>query len=300
MDTIIRIPEPNKLLGRGGMRACFDVEDVDEEGAGTAMVAKMFRHNISHVVRKDYFNEGEAQCMCEEFARNFNRIRTSVPKRNISFLQCYVVCIPVQHVPSDHEMRMKRFFTYKTEDTHEVMFVMEPKLKGHFTKYNSNYGDTFRESELDNLNSAEAQLRHDVYESAEAFSHFTLAESGGSMLVCDLQGVNDFLTDPQIHTEDGKGLGMGNMGQAGIDKWVEKHECNSICSALGLQPLRGQTLSSVPNGRQSNYYVKLRAKLQSHIPVRPEELVPLSKPLDQMTDEEYLEYAIKVSAIISS
>lgn len=38
------------------------------------------------------------------------------------------------------------------------------------------------------------------------------------MLVCDLQGVNDFFTDPQIHSEDGKGLGLGNMGLEGIDK----------------------------------------------------------------------------------
>lgn len=57
------------------------------------------------------------------------------------------------------------------------------------------------------------------------------------MLVCDLQGVNDFFTDPQIHSEDGKGLGLGNMGLEGIDKWVGSHVCNDICKSLGLQPL---------------------------------------------------------------
>lgn len=37
------------------------------------MVAKLFRHNISHVTKLDYFNEGKAQCMCEQFAINYNK-----------------------------------------------------------------------------------------------------------------------------------------------------------------------------------------------------------------------------------
>ncbi|KAG5465038.1 hypothetical protein GH5_08558 [Leishmania sp. Ghana 2012 LV757] len=297
-DCLIRIPRPHKGMGHGGMRVCYEVEDVDEEGAGTSMVAKMFRRNISDVVEKDYFNEGAAQCMCEEFANNFNRIHLAgVIKPNISFLQCYVVRIPRERIPAAYQNKRTGFFSYKTQDTQEVMFVMEPMLSGRFTKYNSNYGETYREDKKAALTSAEAKRRTEIFEAAEAFSHFTLVESGGSMLVCDLQGVNDFLTDPQIHTEDGKGLGMGNMGQEGIDKWVEKHECNEICSALGFQPLGCSAPSSKVCDREANPYLGLRAKLQSQNPVRLCDLVPLKKPLEEMTEMERIEYALKLSEL---
>ncbi|EPY27063.1 myosin-heavy-chain kinase [Strigomonas culicis] len=259
------------------------------------MVAKMFRRNISDVVEKDYFNEGEAQCMCEAFADNFNRIHTTkVNKPNISFLQCYVVHIPRKNIPDAFQHKRTGFFSYKTQDTREVMFVMEPKLNGHFTKYNSNFGETYRDDKKAGLTESQSMRRAAIFEAAESFSHFTLVESGGSMLVCDLQGVHDFLTDPQIHTEDGKGLGMGNMGQEGIDKWMQKHKCNEICHALGLQSL-SSGLSSV--NRTANHYVNIRAQLQSQKPVRPQDLVPLQKPLELMTEEERIEYAMKLSEL---
>ncbi|GET93553.1 myosin heavy chain kinase a-like protein [Leishmania tarentolae] len=296
-DSLIRIPRPHRGMGHGGMRVCYAVEDVDEEGAGTPMVAKMFRRNISDVVEKDYFNEGAAQCMCEEFANNFNRIHLNVRKPNLSFLQCYVVRIPRDSIPEPFQKQRTGFFSYKTQDTDEVMFVMEPMLSGRFTKYNSNYGETYREEKKASLTSSEAKRRTEIFEAAEAFSHFTLVESGGSMLVCDLQGVHDFLTDPQIHTVDGKGLGMGNMGQEGIDKWIEKHECNEICRSLGLQPLLGAVPSSTVREREENPYVGLRAQLQSQNPVRLRDLVPLTKPLEEMTEAERIEYALKVSRL---
>lgn len=298
IEAMIRVVRPSKGLGHGGMRVCYEVEELDEEGRGTSMVAKMFRRNISDVVEKDYFNEGEAQCMCEEFADNFNRIHlTSVDKPNISFLQCYVVRIPKKDIPENFQHKRSGFFSYKTQDTREVMFVMEPKLSGHFTKYNSNFGETYRDDKKGNLTSEQNRRRTAIFDAAEAFSHFTLVESGGSMLVCDLQGVHDFLTDPQIHTEDGKGLGMGNMGQEGIDKWVEKHTCNGICKALGLQPLNGVAPSA--KSAKANHYIDLRAQLQRQNPVRPQDLIPLTKPLEQMTEEERIEYAMRLSELTS-
>ena len=41
--------------------------------------------------------------------------------------------------------------------------------------------------------------------SAQAFSHFTLEESAHELVVCDIQGVGDLYTDPQIHSSDGGG-----------------------------------------------------------------------------------------------
>lgn len=63
------------------------------------MVAKLFRHNISHVTKVDYFNEGKAQCMCEQFAINYNKSNMYIERPRISFLQCYVVRIPNESIP---------------------------------------------------------------------------------------------------------------------------------------------------------------------------------------------------------
>ena len=50
-------------------------------------------------------------------------------------------------------------------------------------------------------------------------------------------GVDDFYTDPQIHSIDEKGFGIGNLGEIGFRKFFETHKCNSVCVALGLSPV---------------------------------------------------------------
>eukprot|EP00290_Baffinella_frigidus_P024304 CAMPEP_0180258360 /NCGR_PEP_ID=MMETSP0987-20121128/42368_1 /TAXON_ID=697907 /ORGANISM="non described non described, Strain CCMP2293" /LENGTH=706 /DNA_ID=CAMNT_0022227841 /DNA_START=191 /DNA_END=2309 /DNA_ORIENTATION=- len=64
----------------------------------------------------------------------------------------------------------------------------EPLLAEEFVKYINNDGNVFEESEL-----------------AGAFCHFTWASSRQHLLVTDIQGATATWTDPQIHTEDGRG-----------------------------------------------------------------------------------------------
>lgn len=270
------IPNPTKGFEAGGMRICFEVLEVDEQGNRSEMVAKFFRKNIDRVVEVDYFNEGAAQCMSEEFAQNFNhhlgrvddrRLAAVGGKCRISFLMCQVVRIRTVDLPPRLQQNPalygpNSFFTFRTTDKNEVMFVMEYKLKGTFTKYNNNFGEIYESSDAKKPISAEDEVkRARIFQYSEAFSHFSLVESGGSMLVCDLQGVHDFFTDPQIHTEDGKGLGMGNMGQEGIDKWTSKHQCNAVCRAISLLDLWGR-----PNPDQPQQSFPPAAQ-QPHAPV---------------------------------
>ena len=49
-----------------------------------------------------------------------------------------------------------------------------------------------------------------------------------------LPGVGDLYTDPHIHTIDGRGMGLGNNGAKGIQRWVASHRCNAICRQLKL------------------------------------------------------------------
>jgi myosin-heavy-chain kinase len=318
--TMIRVTDPRRCFETGGMRVCFDVEEIDEGGGATPCVAKFFKKDIPDVVDIDYFNEAMAQCLSEEFAQNFNR---SVPSGNarISFLACHVVRIKKEHVPQLTAMQGRNsFFTFKTKDTNDTLFVMEFKFRGKFTKYNNNFGEVYEEgTSKEQLTPQEKESRRKLFLAAEAFSHFTLAESGGSMLVCDLQGVNDFFTDPQIHTEDGKGLGMGNMAQEGIDKWVANHRCNEICAAMRLARLTvGVHPHPVPeqvvrqDSGSAGHYIGIRAAMLSATAQRgvqeaagPRSRLPppqagspgspSGKHPSQMTEEEQMELAIQMS-----
>jgi myosin-heavy-chain kinase len=55
----------------------------------------------------------------------------------------------------------------------------------------------------------------------QAFSHFSWHASKGMFLICDIQGWGHVLTDPQIHTVDGKGFGAGNLGFEGIGAFLK-------------------------------------------------------------------------------
>ena len=100
---------------------------------------------------------------------------------------------------------------------------MERHVEGEYVKYNDNWSwcDEKRNT-------------------PQAFSHFTWEASGNKLLICDLQGVGDCWTDPQIHTVDGRGFGKGNAGLQGVRQFMKQHKCNGICRALKLQSVTGR------------------------------------------------------------
>ena len=109
------------------------------------------------------------------------------------------------------------------------LFACEAVLEGKFTKYTNN----------------------SVYKNADfttplAFSHFTYERSKHREMVVDLQGVGYMLTDPQVHDADGPAgssssssapptFGLGNTGEKGIKEFFHDHECNAVCTHLGLK-----------------------------------------------------------------
>eukprot|EP00997_Jenningsia_sp_PLL12_P002800 NODE_1497_length_1145_cov_92.618613_g1219_i0.p1 GENE.NODE_1497_length_1145_cov_92.618613_g1219_i0~~NODE_1497_length_1145_cov_92.618613_g1219_i0.p1 ORF type:complete len:250 (-),score=53.53 NODE_1497_length_1145_cov_92.618613_g1219_i0:56-805(-) len=103
---------------------------------------------------------------------------------------------------------------------HDELWAVEPYMpKELFKKYNNNYG----------------YVSIDERNTPQAFTHWTYSYTHGKMMVVDIQGVGDMYTDPQIHTADGQGFGIGNIGQEGIDRFLDTHHCNPVCRALGLQ-----------------------------------------------------------------
>ena len=68
--------------------------------------------------------------------------------------------------------------------------LVEPLVPGEYVKHSSNLG--FVDDEQRRL-------------TPHCFSHFSFEATGGESMVVDIQGVGDVLTDPQIHTADGRG-----------------------------------------------------------------------------------------------
>ncbi|KAK4228271.1 hypothetical protein QBC38DRAFT_509116 [Podospora fimiseda] len=80
---------------------------------------------------------------------------------------------------------------------------------------------------------------------AQAFSHFTLERSFGHFMVVDLQGVDNLLTDPAIHTKDTDRFKLNdtNLNNEGFKCFFSMHTCNHICKKLGLKCDRSMAVS---------------------------------------------------------
>eukprot|EP01084_Bolivina_argentea_P126838 224480_1 len=140
-----------------------------------------------------YFYDVRTQCESQKFAAQYNRHH---PPKKVAFLQASVI------EPMENE-----------EETEEIEFYcLESFLHGSYIKHIDNHG-------------GDDKTRN----TPSAFAHFTYEASNKRLLVCDIQGVGDLYTDPQIHTYHGKGFGMGNLGNDGIIKFFKTHECNAIC-----------------------------------------------------------------------
>uniref|UniRef100_A0A452I099 non-specific serine/threonine protein kinase n=1 Tax=Gopherus agassizii TaxID=38772 RepID=A0A452I099_9SAUR len=108
--------------------------------------------------------------------------------------------------------------------------TIEKYMTGEFCKYNNNNGDEISPSNL-------------LEEMMLAFSHWTYEYTRGELLVLDLQGVGEDLTDPSVIKPEGKQsgrmvFGPANLGEHAIKNFVAKHRCNSCCRKLKLPDMR--------------------------------------------------------------
>uniref|UniRef100_A0A8C4DQL3 non-specific serine/threonine protein kinase n=1 Tax=Dicentrarchus labrax TaxID=13489 RepID=A0A8C4DQL3_DICLA len=103
--------------------------------------------------------------------------------------------------------------------------TIERNMCGDFRKYNNNTGE-----EIPPCCSLEEMLL--------AFSHWTYEYSRRELLVLDIQGVGEALTDPTvIMADDQRGemlFGPDNLGDVAIKGFLQKHSCGACCRRLGL------------------------------------------------------------------
>ncbi|KAJ8249373.1 hypothetical protein GJAV_G00234070 [Gymnothorax javanicus] len=109
-------------------------------------------------------------------------------------------------------------------------FAIEECISGDFRKFNNNNGDEIVPSSL-------------LEETMLAFSHWTYEYTRGELLVLDLQGVGEILTDPSVITRGENEsyemiFGPANLGDDAIRNFREKHHCNTCCRKLQLPDLK--------------------------------------------------------------
>jgi len=103
--------------------------------------------------------------------------------------------------------------------------LVEPFIE-NFQKFNSNSGWTDYDGTPWNL-------------VMQALSHFSYHNSGGSLVLCDLQGGiykdGAVLTDPVVMSANKK-YGPADLGREGIITFFARHRCNRFCRSEWTKP----------------------------------------------------------------
>lgn len=134
------------------------------------------------------------QALCSLWAERYNQEK---PPKQIEYLKAYLIEL--------------------IDRPNKSIMLLERKLEGEFIKYSDNKGSVSTKRNT-----------------PQTFSHFTYEKSKNYLVIVDIQGVGDCYTDPQIHTKDREGFGVGNSGKQGIEQFISTHNCNALCKALNL------------------------------------------------------------------
>ncbi|KYQ91700.1 myosin heavy chain kinase [Tieghemostelium lacteum] len=156
--------------------------------------------------RDSYFEDVKMQMIAKKWADNYNSLK---PPKKIEFLQSCVL-------------------EFIDRTGNDIICGAEPYVEGQYRKYNNNSGF----------------VSNDERNTPQSFSHFTYEHSNHQLLIIDIQGVGDHYTDPQIHTYDGTGFGIGNLGKKGFEKFLDTHKCNAICQFLCLSSINPKSEKS--------------------------------------------------------
>nr|XP_030732856.1 transient receptor potential cation channel subfamily M member 6 [Globicephala melas] len=138
--------------------------------------------------------------------------------------------------------------------------TIEKYMTGEFRKYNNNNGDEIAPSNT-------------LEELMLAFSHWTYEYTRGELLVLDLQGVGENLTDPSvIKPEEKQSRGMvfgpANLGEDAIRNFIAKHRCNSCCRKLKLPDLKRNDYS--PGRINSAFGLEIKTEPAEETPAEEE------------------------------
>ena len=189
----IKVKIDEQPFDKGGLRYVFHLQDLTNPNE--RWVAKMSQDMRDNIRRDIYFNDVRMQCIAKYFCHGPKGYNSYKPPKEVDFLDSFVLNL-------------------KQRQGSPVCHV-ERYIQGDYKKYNNNVGWINNDDDRN---------------TPQAFAHFTYEASKRTLLVCDIQGVNDIYTDPQVHSSDNlKAFGRGNLGKKGFENFLRTHRCNPIC-----------------------------------------------------------------------
>uniref|UniRef100_A0A8B9GCP4 non-specific serine/threonine protein kinase n=1 Tax=Amazona collaria TaxID=241587 RepID=A0A8B9GCP4_9PSIT len=214
----------------GGLRRAMKVictwSENDVLKLGQVFIVKSFLPEVVQTWQK-IFHDGTVLHLC---LREIQQQRAA-QKLIYTFNQVKPHSIP-------HTPRFLEVFLIYCHSANQWLTI-EKYMTGEFRKYNNNNGDEITPSSM-------------LEELMLAFSHWTYVYTRGELLVLDLQGVGENLTDPSvIKPEDKKSgkmvFGPANLGEGAIRNFITKHRCNSCCRRLKLPGMQSKDFESMYN-----------------------------------------------------
>ncbi len=186
------------------MRYAFLMKDIDLQEEYVVKVPKNI--NPATYNLETMKNDIEAMFICSHVVSEFN-------ERLISF------------VDSKYLVEFVHSFLYEILDDAAPYkyYYGENFINGRYEKYNNNAGWA---------NATGPDANQSLI--AQALSHYSWQLTQGYLMIVDLQGVGNILTDPQIHCLDSERFGKGNLGYQGMLMFFNTHQCNEHCQKLGL------------------------------------------------------------------
>eukprot|EP00475_Leptophrys_vorax_P035869 TRINITY_DN5970_c0_g1_i2.p1 TRINITY_DN5970_c0_g1~~TRINITY_DN5970_c0_g1_i2.p1 ORF type:complete len:397 (+),score=83.61 TRINITY_DN5970_c0_g1_i2:54-1244(+) len=141
-------------FARGGLRIVYHLWDEEQK---SNMVAKVSMNAKEKSDKRAYATDIHVQALAKQYADGFNSYD---PPKKVDFLIPYLLEL--------------------VERPGHPICAVEPYISGPYIKYNNNDGFVVSQ-EIDR-------------NTPQAFSHYTYEASSHSLLICDIQGVNDIYT----------------------------------------------------------------------------------------------------------
>lgn len=165
----------------------------------------------------------------------------------------------LQMAPMDEVSLLNKVFSHnKRRPSSGEWILLEEMIqgRGNLVQFVDKCGRMYREKSgsgtgLGSGSGSGSACSLDNRELLEAFVHFTYQASGGQLVVCGLEGLEDeqgalIVKTPVIHSRH-KGYGETDQGLPGIQRVMSRHVCNQHCRRI----LRPHHVSSAPGRLQS-------------------------------------------------
>ncbi|KAJ3442144.1 eukaryotic elongation factor 2 kinase-related [Anaeramoeba flamelloides] len=250
-----------KIFAKGSFRDVFLMMDKK----GTIFVLKLFRDQ--NETEEILLNKSKQEVCISAIARNYaKRFLSKRPPRSVDFVIPFV--LDFRNLNPQFGSRNNRHNNVnikyaKSEISNLPLNSLicngEIFLQGTFRRYTNNWN-----------------YKNTLYadKTVFAFSHFTYDRSNEKLMIVDLQGVGNILTDPAIHNnikknikkkkQDQKLIWMNDndLNLPGIVEFFKSHVCSKTCKKLNLkeneyQNIKHKEKKNTNSRKKSDKYYQL-------------------------------------------